>query len=421
MPTRKMRFPFLTRGRPPRCADVRDIYLACTLDHEIIEEVSRREMETAFVVSQRVRSEFHAGYAKYKHTKHEDKTELLAFDGRLYRRIPADRPWSGLLGNAFDGHEYAAHPEPGLNLTVPQDRMASTVMSPLARQFEWQLDRESALDSRVVTAWPHGSHTRDRANRREAMDFREIHDSIEDIDIATQHETLRTIEAFVGRMLVVDGNQLWMECGAPMWRVSHQEARQHVALKIELAHGFDGFDCDLSRRYFALDDLEGAEQHAAQVARKRKGDKNPYIMSKAIPEFEVLDASAEAKDVMDGEVSRIGYALATECFRYARKHVGWVDQFSPQQRNSLLMAYHETLATNYVSGKMGNVRGHILDLCDIWAQTPYAMTYCTAGLSKYRDGKILLESAREIATANAFKADEAFRDELARPVGARMR
>ncbi|MBY3151284.1 hypothetical protein HFO56_02645 [Rhizobium laguerreae] len=403
--------PFLTKGKPKRCASERDIYVTMptTID---VPEVFPSQTETAF--------ETFEHYALFAGSvgdpnKVRSGIELRAYEGRLYRKLFD-------VGSIADAAFHIAFDDTTNPKADDQDVSISTGFgyygtNPLAgtlrRQIEWDLEKTSVSDGNVVLAWPTGSGPTTRLRNRNAAEFPSLAPSIEGIDDYVTETSMKRIEAQSAKLLVI-GQDLWVACRPPCWRVEVNEDQ----VKIDLAIAIEGFDPLLSRRHFSLDRLEDARGYARKCAKANAVEGvQPalveYIVDYDAPMPELMEFDADTE-----ELSRIGYALAGECMRYGRGNVIWMNNLDRGLRQSLFAAYAATMETDYVQGRMGDVTPYIGDLCAVWRNFNRPLKYCELGPVRGKSGNLMIKEAKSLLENAPINLGTQFQSVLPRTPGA---
>ena len=182
-----------------------------------------------------------------------------------------------------------------------------------------------------------------------------------------------------------------MTCRPPCF-VVEVEDRGEIFGTLTLAHAYDGLDTKLSRRYFALNDLESAREYLQRCARKPKRERGDYQLYEAIPQHDVVAPEFAEYDADGDELSRIGYALASECSRYVARTSTWIED---KKQDSLDAAMRAAEETNYATGEFGDVTPFVEDLCAIWNDLGRPSTFCEIGPhpARKRFGDMMIKQA----------------------------
>jgi hypothetical protein len=380
--------PFLTRGQPYRCSNVRDIYLSMATVFDV-PEISARETDIAFETSE----QFTAATVKRKRT-----FQMREYDGTLYRKIGHVNRLEH-LGEAFGNSDAARRPDPDSSISAALTYEGNHLASAIRRQHEWHLDKQANGSSNVILAWPQGDGPDGREQARGATDFRRIEATTESLDRGMCETSERMIEAQMSKLLVIGGD-LWMASRPPAWRVSVDREPgvwDRVDVRLDLAVAIDGFDPMLARRHFPLDRLDDAMAYAALCARPNADERHITYRRHSY----VLDYSAKGSDLLyfdadAEELARIGYAMAMESVRFGHRAEKKMEALG-DLRNRLDAAFALTMETNYVLGVMGDIAPYVEDLCAIWKKCSRPISYCVSGTSGHRFGNLLLRRAKELA------------------------
>jgi hypothetical protein len=397
-----LRYPFLTTGIPKRNKRRRDIYMSISTEVDI-PEVFESETEIAFVSHERYRF-IESGF-RYDRPDNNDYrlnatpqgVTLRSHDGRLYRRIGTprmvlqDTDRSFKRGAAFPHDIMSKGLEYGANISFAETGGNNPMSVALTRQWDWELERNSVGAGRRVNAWPMSAGGTTREGHRENMDF--VRESLEiaDVDEVASARSLAMIREQAGRLLAIEG-EIWMSC-PPLCLVVDPESDpgRKTAVTISVAHAPDGFDSKLQRRYFRLDELGQAREYQKLCARKPISENGQYRLFEAIPEYRVEPRFAEF-DAEAEEVARIGYALASECFRHQARTGDWLEG---TRQDNLDAAMKEVEATNYVTGELGNMAPYLELLIDTWNGFGRPGTYCDFGppYARKRFGDLMIRRA----------------------------
>jgi hypothetical protein len=325
------------------------------------------------------------------------------------------------LLSAFAGERQTVAPERGTGISMePATTCINGVGAALERQFEWQLERQSGIDSRMVTSWPTGSNPENR-NIARATIFQDVVGGIDHIDEDIHAESMRMLDVQATRLLLID-DELWITTKPPVWRVDavrYWGADEHTEVSLSLAHAYDGFDRKLTRRDFALDDFEAAKALFDRYSPKAKSSK--YKRFTAIPRFEAADVSEMRCDADAAEMNRIGYAITTEFTRFEHlvERANWamgnnqLDRVLGSSKEQRLLferisygddagamleeAKAATMSTNYILGRMGEISHLTTDLCDLWSRSGYHGSYVDVSPWPARFSRLVDERTRELA------------------------
>ena len=381
-----LRYPFLTSGIPKRNTRRRDRYMAISMSVDV-PEVSEGETELAFKTHRKCRLSFsHAGYESgvFKPSSHHvdvhtGGVNLRTFGGKLYRRIGtereivADSATRFKLGRAFPHGIGDNDLEHGADISYADTGSSNALSAALIRQWDWELERASVSDGRIVNAWPMAMAGVTRHGSRENMDFRDVMSEIRDIDAEASERSLAMIEHQARRLVAIDGD-IWMTCRPPCFLVDVDE--QHSLATLTLAHAHDGLDPKLSRRYFALNELEASREYLRQCVTKPPRERGQYQALEALPPFELFSPEVAEHDADGEELSRIGYALASECSRYIARTGKRIEG---NKRDSLDAAMRAVAETDYAMGESGDVTPFVEDLCAAWDDLGRPSTFCDVG------------------------------------------
>ncbi|MCS4089452.1 hypothetical protein [Rhizobium sp. BK176] len=386
--------PFLTRGKPKRCATERDIYVTMPVTVDV-PEVFESETEVAFESFERFHIFADPRGGEDEMLKVQSGVELRAYDGRLYRKLfDVGSIADAAFHVAFDDNTDPKGNDPDVGISTGFGYYgANPLAGALRRQIEWDLEKTSVGDSNVVLAWPNGAGTTARLRARGNAEFPKVAANIDDIDGALSERSMRRIETQSAKLLVI-GQDLWVACRPPCWRVSVNDYQ----VTIDLAIAIEGFDPIMSRRYFPLDRLEDARAYAKKCAHANCAHPGiritpvEYVVDYEAPMPELLEFDADAE-----ELSRIGYALAVECMRYGTGNRKWMDNLPGELRESLFAAYAAAMEADYVQGKMGDVTPYVEDLCSVWRRFNRPGRYCEIGPVRGKAGDLMIKEARFLA------------------------
>jgi hypothetical protein len=196
------------------------------------------------------------------------------------------------------------------------------------------------------------------------------------------------------RLLAIDG-EIWMACRPPSLVVDIDD--DHLLATLSVAHAHDGFDPKLSRRYFALNKLDDAREYLRQCVTKPPRERGEYQALEAIPPFgfELFSPEIAEYDADGEELSRIGYALASECTRSIARTNKWIDGI---KRDSLDAAMNAISETNYAMGEFGDVTPYVEDLCGAWDYLGRPSTFCHVGpaAARKRFGDMMIKRALKL-------------------------
>lgn len=402
-----LRYPFLTTGIPKRNTRRRDLYMAISMTVDI-PDISARETEVAFKTTRKCRINFEQnGYVNgvYKPAwhhvaEHTGGIELRTYEGKLYRRIGTEReivadPRERInfnLGRAFPHGIGDNELEHGADISFADTGTSNALTAALIRQWDWELERASVSDGRVVNAWPMTIAGMTRHGSREKMDFRDVMAEIRDIDVEASDRSLAMIDHQARRLLAIDG-EIWMACRPPSLVVDVNE--DHLLATLSLAHAHDGFDPKLSRRYFALNDLDAAREYLRQCVTKPPRERGVYQALEAIPPFDLISPEIAEYDADGEELSRIGYALASECSRYITRTDKWIEGNKRDSLDAAMLAISET---NFALGQFGDVTPFVEDLCAAWDYLGRPSTFCHVGPApaRKRFGDMIIKRALKL-------------------------
>ncbi|MDW9478678.1 hypothetical protein GOB57_08170 [Sinorhizobium meliloti] len=398
-----LRYPFLTSGIPKRNTRRRDLYTAISMVVEV-PEISRKETDVAFRTYQRCALHYRYGHGEFVNQTYEvgswpGGVDLRTYNGKLYRRIGTEREiledtrTCFKLGRAFPHVIGENDLEYGADISMVTKGTSNPLSAALVRQWDWELERASVSDGRVVNAWPMAMAGKTRHDTREATDFRDVVSEIAEVDVRVSERSLRMIEQQTGRLLAIDG-EIWMTCRPPCLVVSIEE-RGDIFGTLSLAHAHDGLDTKLSRRYFALTDLEPAREYLQECARKPKRERGEYQCYEALPQYDVIAPEFTEYDADGEELSRIGYTLASECSRYAARTSKRLDGSKQDNLDAAMQAVGET---NYVTGEFGDVTPFVEDVCVIWNDFGRPSTFCEVGPApaRKRFGDMMIKRAGKL-------------------------
>jgi hypothetical protein len=384
--------PFLTRGKPKRCATERDIYVTMPVTIDV-PQVFETQTEVAFETFER--------YAIFDEPdtdvpvleKIQSGMQLRDYEGRLYRKLfDVGSLADAAFHIAFDNYTDPKGNDPLAEISTSFGHYgANPLAGAIRRQIEWDLEKTSVSDSNVVLAWPNGAGATARLRARGNAEYPKIAASIEDIDGVASEKSLRRIEAQCAKLLVV-GQDLWVACRPPCWRVEMNDRE----VTIELAFAIDGFDPIMSRRQFPLDRLEDARAYATKCAHANAShlteiEPVEYVVEYEAPMPELLEFDADT-----AELSRIGYMLAAECMRYGSGNRGWMEKLPGGLRESLFAAYAATMETDFVLGSIGDVTSYVDDLCSVWRRFNRPGRYCELGPARGKAGDLMIREARSL-------------------------
>lgn len=397
-----LRYPFLTSGVPKRNTRRRDLYMAISMPVDVA-EVSESETELAFKTDRKCRLHFELDCyrngvfvpASHHVAVHTGGIALRTYNGKLYRRIGtereivADSRANFKLGRAFPHGIGDTELEYGANISYADTGSSNALSAALIRQWDWELERASVSDGRVVNAWPMAMAGVTRHGSRENMDFRDVMSEIRDIDGEASERSIGMIEHETRRLLAVNGD-IWMTCRPPCFSVDVDE--QHSLATLTLAHAHDGLDPKLSRRYFAITELDAAREYLQQCVRKPNRERGELQALEAIPPFDLIFPEIAEHDADGEELARIGYALASECFRYIARTGKQVEGTKSDSLDAAMRAIAET---NYVMGEFGDVTPFVADLCGIWDDLGRPSTFCDVGPApaRKRYGDMMIKRA----------------------------
>lgn len=384
--------PFLTRGKPKRCASARDIYVTMPVTIEV-PEVFESQTEVAFETFERYALFADPDTNEDLMEKVQSGVELRAHEGRLYRKLfDVGSVADAAFHIAFDNNTDPKSVDPDAAISTGFGYYgANPLAGALRRQIEWDLEKTSVGDSNVVLAWPTGAGTTARLRARGNAEFPKVAATIEDIDGTVSEKSMRRIETQSAKLLVI-GKDLWVACRPPCWRVEATENQ----VTIDLAIAIEGFDPVMSRRHFQIDRLEDARDYARKCARANvvegvEPSLVEFVVVYAAPMPELLEFDADTE-----ELSRIGYALAVECMRYGSGNRGWMEKLPGGLRESLFAAYAAAMETDYVQGRMGDITPYVEDLCSVWRRFNRPGRYCEIGPVRGKAGDLMIREARSL-------------------------
>jgi hypothetical protein len=375
-----------------------------------VPEVSMAETDISFKTSRKCRLDFEQNVyvngefkpASHNVAYHTGGVVLRTYDGNLYRRIgtlrqivsdPRERV-NFNLGRAFPHGIGVADLEYGANISFTDTGSSNAMSAALIRQWDWELERASVSDGRVVNAWPMTMAGVTRHGSRENMDFRDVMPEIRDIDAEASQRSLAMIEHQARRLLAIDG-EVWMTCRPPCFLVDVDE--EHSLVTLTLAHAHDGLDPKLSRRYFSLNELDAAREYMRQCAAKPPRERGEYHLLEAMPPFgfELFSPEIAEYDADSEELSRIGYALASECTRHIARTDKWIEG---NKRDGLDAAMNAISETNYAMGEFGDVTPYVEDLCGAWDYLGRPSTFCHVGpaAARKRFGDMMIKRALKL-------------------------
>jgi hypothetical protein len=403
-----LKYPFLTSGIPKRNANRRDLYMAISMAVEI-PEVSTDETQLAFRTAEKfVLSHLGHRYENGEWVNQHYKVEVVhggvdlrTYDGRLYRPIGNEREIledtrsADKLGRAFPQSIGERGLEYGADISMRTTGSSNPLSAALVRQWDWELERASVSEGRVVNAWPTAMSGVTRHGSREAADFRSIMSELREVDGDASERSLRMIDHQTRRLLAIEG-EIWMACRPPSLVVDIEErGSNEVFGSLSLAHAHDGLDPRLSRRYFDLGDLERARDYLQQCVRKPQRERGEYQCREILPRYEDFAPEFTGYDADAQELARIGYALASECHRHlarTSKQIGSVNQ------DTLDAAMRAVVETNYVTGEFGEVAPFVEDLCAIWHDLGRPSTFFEVGPApaRKRFGDMMIERAQKL-------------------------
>lgn len=402
-----LRYPFLTSGIPKRNSRLRDLYMSISMAVDV-PEVSRRETDIAFMSYETCSLNYHSG--AYVHgrwiekdlevLKHPGGIDLRTYNGRLYRLIAEhqdelfDTREAFGLGRAFPHVIGANDLDYGVSISFPGTGTSNPLSAALTRQWDWELERASVTDGRVVNAWPGIVRGQNRHATREATDFHDIMSDISQLDDRATQRSLDMIERQSQRLLMIEG-QIWMDCRPPCLVVDVDDRGDEICVGLSISHAPDGLDCKLSRRYFDLQDIDAARDYIAQCCKKPKQERLGFSSYEALPDYEAIDPEFARYDADGEELSRIGYALASECTRFRQRTHKWIDA---NKADSLESAINVVNETNYVTEEFADVAPYVDDLCDTWNFLERPSTFCEIGpaSSRKRFGDMMIKRAHEL-------------------------
>lgn len=396
-----LRYPFLTSGVPKRNTRRRDIYVAMSMTVDI-PEVSKKETDIAFMSYQTCKLNLRPNHydmngefleQDYRVGLWPGGVDLRTHDGKLYRRIGTERQILEDNGRAFPYAIGDTDLEYGANISFVTTGNSNPLSAALVRQWDWELERASVSDGRVVNAWPMTMTGMTRHGAREATDFKDVITQIAEIDGDVSARSLGMIEHQTRRLLAIDG-EIWMTCRPPCFVVEIEDRGEFFG-SITLAHAHDGLDPKLSRRYFALNDLEAAREYLQHCACKPNRERGEYKLYDALPQYDVIAPEFAEYDADGEELSRIGYALASECSRYVARTSASIEG---EKQDSLDAAMRAVSETNYVTAEFGDVTPFVEDLCAIWDDCFRPSTFCEVGPApaRKRFGDMMIKRASKL-------------------------
>jgi hypothetical protein len=388
-----LRYPFLTRGRPRRCAELKDIYVSHAVEVDI-PEISLTETELAFQTNIVGNTEKTIDRRNY----------LRSHDGKLYRKLPA----RGLsIWGSFSGSANA----PGVYLELEADLSRNhsagklnPVTAALHRQFDWELERESNVKSRVVSAWPNQSSCDERVIRRQADLFDELSPRITEIDEQVHWHALEMIGREKGRLLII-GGEMHIQCMPPAWVVDPVDDRSNITVTVGIATSFDGYDPNLGRRYFALDRLAEAQEYVDICMKRTSQEPRAYWRQDFIGAFETYMSDGLEMNQEARELDRLGFAFAVEAARRIRSKPDEADRLTGNLIAAVAEGLEAARATNHVLGTVGEISHLVHDLADAWEVLGMPTAYCVAGPCKARFGRLAAIRARELADGVGINLD----------------
>jgi hypothetical protein len=373
-----------------------------------VPDISREETEVALRTHRKCRINFDENtYYNGRHlpaqhhvSEHTGGIELRTYQGKTYRRIGTEReivadPTARInfnLGRAFPHGIGDVELEYGANISFADTGTSNAMTAALIRQWDWELERSSVSDGRVANAWPMALGGVTRHGTRENMDFREVAAEIREINAEASDRSMAMIDHQTRRLLAISG-EIWMECRPPALVVDVDE--DQLLATLSLAHAHDGFDPKLSRRYFNLNDLDVARDYLRQCVAKPPRERREYHAFEAMPPFELVSPEIAEYDADGEELSRIGFALASECTRYLDRTQKWIDG---TKRDILDGAMQAIAETNFAMSQVGDVTPFVEDLCSAWNDLGRPSTFCHVGPApaRKRFGDMLIRRALKL-------------------------
>jgi hypothetical protein len=368
-----------------------------------VPELSARETEVAFTIPSTVKIETDAKGSVIAEGQYAANGEVRTHDGTLYRHVGRPGAW---LQEAFSREKQSVNPEFGTLIAADPAKFTFNILgAPLQRQFEWQLERRSGIDSLLVSSWPMGSNPLNRSVARNSL-FQDVADKIDDIDMDVHAESLEMLHTQASKLLLIDG-ECWIASKPPVWRVDVFDDGFTQFVTLALAHAYEGLDRKLPRREFSLDDLEAAEAYFHKCMPRAKSEKRTHRFLKSIPTIDPNGTRDFSWDAEATELARVGYAVATELGRFSQLS----DPANIAVVNEALAAAR---STNYILGTMGEISHLTPALCELWRNTGFHASFIDVDPAPTRLGRLVVDGIHELVDNSPIRLD------VGSPVGLRF-
>lgn len=394
-------YPFLTRGRPRRCDEAKDIYLTMRADIEV-PDISLSEMETVFETP---KHEFNSN-KPFVGRRVDERACLKSYDGRLFRKV------SMPLGASWYQRSFSGEPHPigkiefgsDLNLGLSHREGLNPITAALRNQFDWMLESKSAVDSGEVTAWPRKAVKWLRIAQREATLFDEVVKEISDLDEDCTSRSLEMISAESKRLLMTKEG-LWIACGPPCWVVDlkHGAAKDEFTLYLGVLPTH--LDAKLERRYFSLDRLDDAKAYAKWCAGTGNRERCQYFHREASSQVEVSGSPLLSFDQDNYDLDRLSLLFAMESARRIRSRPDSEDLLDDRLRQAVVTGYAAVAGTNHVLGEFAEISHLAHELADAWQTLKMPAAYISTGTSRAAFGPPAANRLRSLADQRDITVD----------------
>jgi hypothetical protein len=409
--------PLRTRAVPPKSNGIRDIYVAHSVTVDV-PEINKDKTEAALEVYgyiERANGYSDCGEVDLVETVHEQLVQLRIFEGQLYRNI------SHNIRRDQDKSHHLPFPrtigspviDDSLYLAGGEFDVINYVAASLVRQHDWDLVKQSGSDSKILTAWPtqYGG-VLSRFDARNGTKWEEIASSLDNTDHALVDDSMHMIETHLKKLIVID-NELWIQCLPPTWCVEVKPdhlnpdtaSSYHVLLSLKVLP--DGFDPELSRRYFPLNQLQEALAFQNFLVNLGSDGKGTFLPSRLIPDHHVIDPKIIEADVGEYEMRRFTYSLTTEIGRYLRKNPAKYQSLDPTLKEFIDRQIEAVSHANYVTGVHTDLSDQLDELIFVWNKLNKPLSYCNMVPARLKIANYWIADMNEVLSNRFITLDTA--------------
>lgn len=364
------RLPLLVTGHPMRTKGPRDVLVSKIFQWDI-PEVSLSDMPVAFETGhafRRIEKGFTGPVQNYEMKRFRHPFVLRHSQGNLYRKAAdTDADLASLFSFAFPtAHQSGFQPvDMSISLSPEKthdDRGACPLSIPVYRQLKWHQNCRQVFSKNNELVWP-VEIAHDRAgpwggtpdSKRNHVIFEDVVSRLPSFDHDQYDACIEMYRHHMDGFLLADG-ELWVRTGPPVIKVERSFETQKTDILVSLSL-FSPHDRSVPHSTFSIFEHEEAIDYANRMKEIENADKvgDGQVFDLTV-DYNAPDASLLGFDHREEELRRLSCALAVESHRFIKRNTKWVarKRIPDDVVEGILLSFDEVMATNYVTGQMGD-------------------------------------------------------------------